>query len=202
MPCKVFNLAFLSGIKHHNKKEVTTVSKLLLPLFTISLAFCYSPHIHAYEPIDQSFCPPGYHPEGPSFAYDCVSNSTGEIEGRESSRTAREPDREVWEDRWGAIARGKAGGWGAVANFASERSAKEAALKQCQTTATTKTANCKISIIYYNQCVAYVWGASGGVSSSAVDVPTASKQAMAQCSKSSADCEVLYSDCSLPARIK
>ena len=42
-------------------------------------------YVQAYEPIDQSFCPPGYHPEGPSFAYDCVSNTTGEIEGQESN---------------------------------------------------------------------------------------------------------------------
>lgn len=178
------------------------MNRFLTIFLTTFLMFSNASYVQAYEPIDQSFCPPGYHPEGPSFAYDCVSNTTGEIEGSESSRPAREPDRAVWEDRWGAIARGKAGGWGAVTNMHNEKSAKQAALKQCETTASTKPADCKVSLTYYNQCAVYVWGSGGGISSSAVDVPTASKNALAQCGKSSKDCEVLYSDCSLPERIK
>lgn len=107
----------------------------------------------------------------------------------------------VWETRWGAIARGKAGGWGAVGDMLSERSAKKAALKQCKTTATTKRAGCKISITYYDQCAVYVWGSNGGISSSAVDVSTASARALQLCGKTSNDCEVLYSNCSYPRRL-
>ncbi len=106
-----------------------------------------------------------------------------------------------WEPRWGAIARGKAGGWGAVGDMLSERSAKQAALKQCESTASTSRAACKVSITYYNQCAVYVWGSSGGVSSSAVDITTASQQALALCNKTSSDCEILYSNCSYPKQL-
>ena len=106
-----------------------------------------------------------------------------------------------WETRWGAIARGKAGGWGAVSDMLSEKSAVNAALKQCKATATTKEANCKVSITYYNQCGVYVWGSSGGVASSAVDIPTASERALALCRETSSDCEVLYSNCNYGKQI-
>ena len=106
-----------------------------------------------------------------------------------------------WEPRWGAIARGTAGGWGAVGDMLSERSAKQAALKQCESTASTSRAACKVSITYYNQCAVYVWGSSGGVSSSAVDITTASQQALALCNKTSSDCEILYSNCSYPKQL-
>lgn len=107
-------------------------------------------------------------------------------------------DRVAWQTRWGAIARGKAGGWGAVGDMPNERSARKAALRQCETTASTERADCKVSIAYYDQCAVYVWGSAGGVASSAVDVPTATEQAMVLCRKSSDDCEVLYSNCSYP----
>lgn len=183
-------------------KRNNTVNKFLTISFSTFLMFSNLTELQAYEPIDQSFCPYGYHPEGPSFAYDCVSNSTGEIQRSESNRQEHEANRSVWEERWGAIARGKAGGWGAVVDMFSENSAKQASLKQCEATATIKPANCKVSLTYYNQCVAYAWGKKGGVSSSAVDMSTAKKQAMVECGKSSDDCEILYSDCSLPLRIK
>jgi hypothetical protein len=78
----------------------------------------------------------------------------------------------------------------------SKRSAEQAALKQCETTAGTSRAACKVSITYYNQCAFYVWGSSGGVSSSAVDITTASQQALELCNKTSSDCEILYNNCS------
>lgn len=119
-------------------------------------------------------------------------------DGSEDSSAEDNPDTNgpEWETRWGAIARGKAGGWGAVSDMLSEQSAAKAALSQCKSTADTKDAECKISITYYNQCAVYVWGSSGGVSSSAVDVATAGKQAMERCSETSSDCEILYSACS------
>jgi hypothetical protein len=123
------------------------------------------------------------------------------VGGEDSSGSAEaEPNAPVWETQWGAIARGNAGGWGAVGDMLSEKSAKKAALQQCESTASTKHAGCKVSITYYNQCVAYTWGSGGGVSSSAVDVPTATERALKLCSKSSSDCEVLYTNCSYPRR--
>ena len=110
-------------------------------------------------------------------------------------------DDPVWESRWGAIARGKAGGWGAVTDMVNEKSAAKAALKQCKATADTKSADCKISLTYYDQCVAYVWGSAGGVASAAVDLPTASEQGLKKCRETSSDCEILYSACSLPQRV-
>jgi hypothetical protein len=101
----------------------------------------------------------------------------------------------------GAIARGKAGGWGAVGDMLSEKSAAAAALKQCKATASTKVADCKVTITYYNQCVVYVWGSAGGVSSSAIDIPTANERAMARCRETSSDCELLYSNCSYGRQI-
>ena len=145
-------------------------------------------------------CPDGYFPIGGGSA----GWEGGAPMGPEPAH-GQEPDRQLdgpqWDTRWGAIARGKAGGWGAVSDMLTERSAQKAALKQCENTASTKRAGCKVAITYYNQCAVYVWGSAGGVSSSAIDVPTASERATALCKKSSNDCELLYSNCSYPRRI-
>ena len=122
-------------------------------------------------------------------------------DGSEAEDVDTVPAGPEWEDRWGAIARGKAGGWGAVGDMLSKRSAEQAALKQCESTASTSRAACKVSIAYYNQCAVYVWGSSGGVSSSAVDITTASQQALELCNKTSNDCEILYSNCSYPKQL-
>lgn len=97
----------------------------------------------------------------------------GTIQDQEAGRQDEGPQ---WDTRWRTIARSKAGGWGAVSDMLTERSAQKAALKQCERTASTKRAGCKIAITYYNQSAVYVWGSAGGVSSSAIDVPTASEQ--------------------------
>jgi hypothetical protein len=127
----------------------------------------------------------------------CASNG----EEVSSDYESVEPHGPEWDTRWGAIARGKAGGWGAVGDMLSEKSAAAAALKQCKATASTKVADCKVTITYYNQCVVYVWGSAGGVSSSAIDIPTANERAMARCRETSSDCELLYSNCSYGRQI-
>ena len=159
--------------------------------------------------IAQTFaCPSG---PGPGEVQVGMSGGSGGVapipvcasDGSEDSSGSNDTghDGPVWETRWGAIARGDGGGWGAVGDMLSERSAKKAALKQCEKTASMKRAGCKVSITYYNQCVAYSWGSRGGVSSSAIDVQTASDRALKLCGNSSNDCEVLYSNCSYPKQL-
>ncbi len=123
-------------------------------------------------------------------------------DGSEDSSDADSPPAgPEWESRWGAIARGKAGGWGAVTDMLSEKIAAKSALRQCKASANTKNAECKVWLTYFDQCAVYVWGTAGGISSSAVDEQTASERALALCRETSNDCEILYSACSLPKRI-
>lgn len=104
----------------------------------------------------------------------------------------------VWETRWGAIVtESKGGGFGAVNGFNSEGAATRLAFEQCQATATASKTKCTVRAVYHNQCAAYAWGAGVSVASHAIDVPTATKNALQLCGEDAGEaCKIYYSGCS------
>ena len=110
-----------------------------------------------------------------------------------------------WVDRWGAVAIGGDAGHPAIIglseNMASRGSAESTALTKCKSQRGGET--CSIKQSYANQCVALAWGNTGG-GGVAVGRNTneAQKKSLVLCSKNAPDCEVLYTDCSMPVRIQ
>lgn len=110
-----------------------------------------------------------------------------------------EPQGPMWETRWGAIAIGD-GGVGTASNVGSERQAKNEAVKQCKKAAGLQGSTCEV-LTYHNQCAAVAWGLTGYVIQTAADLSTASSLALERCSIKHDDCQIFYSDCSLPKQV-
>ena len=107
--------------------------------------------------------------------------------------------REVWVDRWGAIAFGRTSILGVSEGKVSKRDAEDAALEDCTAQGGR---NCKVDLSYYNQCAAVAWGASGSASVGAATVERASENSMKVCRQRTVDCQIFYSACSLAERVK
>ncbi|NOT87397.1 MAG: DUF4189 domain-containing protein [Lysobacter sp.] len=131
-------------------------------------------------------CPQGMHIEGFSCVYDTMAPEPG-----------AGPQ---WLDSWGAIADGN-GVFGTAQSMQTKRKAEKAALRACKENGGDRY--CKIAMVYRNQCVVYAM-------SEAYDVGIASSEAISQaesraleiCGKSSAECRVRYSACSLPVQVR
>ena len=143
-------------------------------------------------------CPDGYFPIGGGSAgwEGCAPMGSMAEEG-----VASQPREPQWATRWGAIAVGGGGGFGAAADMTSKRKAEKQAVAQCKATAADKSAKCTV-LAYYNQCAVYVWGSSGGGEIvSEVNISKASSVAMETCSKKASDCKIYYSNGSYAERI-
>ena len=56
---------------------------------------------------------------------------------------------------------------------------------------------CEVQISYRNQCAAYAWGAGRSVASHAIDIPTATEDALKSCGATAGTtCKIYYSGCS------
>jgi hypothetical protein len=140
------------------------------------------------------FCPPGTidHNNGRAPAIVCSP-----IPGYGQQR-APQPLPQQWERRWGAIATG--GALGVAADKLSEQEAKKTAMSNCVVNGGTY---CKIDAVYDNQCAVIVLGANGYNTPNAATVEKATELGMKTCRDAgSPDCRVVYSDCSLPVRIR
>ena len=140
-------------------------------------------------------CPDGFFPIGGGSAGWEGCAPMGPAEEGEPSQP-REPQ---WATRWGAIAVGGGGGFGAAVDMTSKRKAVKQAIAQCKATAADKNADCTV-MPYYNQCAAYAWGSSGGEIAGAVNISQAASLSMERCGKRSSDCKVYYSSCSYAQR--
>lgn len=143
-------------------------------------------------------CPPGMFETGSRDYLACApipGYGQGDSDTREDSQP---PIPTEWEERWGAIAtESKGGGFGAVNGFKSELAATQAAVQQCRTTATISQTKCEVQISYRNQCAAYAWGAGRSVASHAIDIPTATEDALKSCGATAGTtCKIYYSGCS------
>jgi len=142
-------------------------------------------------------CPPGMFETGSRDYIGCAPIPGYGQQGDSDSDPPPTPM--VWERRWRAIAREVGGGSLAGVNgFKSETAAKQAAITQCQATATVSKAACKVTLPYYNQCAAFAWGPGWGGAVSAADLPKAKEEALKDCnSKTGTACEIFYTGCSL-----
>ena len=145
-------------------------------------------------------CPPGMFDTGATDYLSCAPiPGYNQGNGDSTSAPPRPLKPTVWATRWGAISAemGGGGGFGAVNGFSSEAAANQAALEQCQATASISKTECKVLRAYHNQCGAYAWGGGRFTASSAVDIPTVEARALKSCSTASGtECKIYYSGCS------
>jgi len=164
------------------------------------------------------FCPEGYRPEGPSFAYDCVSNSTGEVLGSgggsdaSSGRAPLPPSiKGHLEPVWGALV------WdpkmliadyknslyfGVTMAHKTKQEAIDAAMSQCENDGGK---SCKVQATITKACLGLagakgklVWATQQFNGDVMATSARAGANALAKCEKLGYEkCEVIYSDCSI-----
>ncbi|RMH87427.1 DUF4189 domain-containing protein [Lysobacter pythonis] len=104
---------------------------------------------------------------------------------------------EVWEDRFGAIAVDYAAErMATVEGERSERSAKNKALSKCGTN------RCKVVSSVRNGCQVSAYGGGGVAYGAGLSLEGAVKDGMLKCQLDGSVCEITYSGCSLPVRVK
>ncbi|PSD28765.1 DUF4189 domain-containing protein [Stenotrophomonas maltophilia] len=145
-------------------------------------------------------CPPGSYPIGGQGVQGCAP-IPGAVGGT-ASPSAPAPAQPLgeWLTRWGAVAESPTSNLvGTAANESSERRAVDVAIKKC---AAEGAKDCKSSVTYYNQCVAFAVPSSGkgqGSLDTAVDAETVAGNAIGHCRDTGGGkCAVVYSECSLP----
>jgi len=145
-------------------------------------------------------CPSGFYPIGGQGVSGCAP-IPGAVAGT-ASPSAPAPAQPLgeWLTRWGAVAESPTSNLvGTAANESSERCAVDVAIKKC---AAEGAKDCKSSVTYYNQCVAFAVPSSGkgqGSLDTAVDAETVAGNAIGHCRDTGGgNCAVVYSEFSLP----
>lgn len=135
--------------------------------------------------IAQTACPAGVAPGSPQCGPD---SGTSRAEPAPPRMTGE------WIKTWGAFAGSDSTGEaGTSANKLSESEAKAAALRQC---ALSGAKDCKIDLVYRNQCAAIATTPNRSYFQSAPTEQEAVEMAMKSCVKgNSGECKVLYSEC-------
>ncbi|QCW25630.1 DUF4189 domain-containing protein [Lysobacter enzymogenes] len=111
--------------------------------------------------------------------------------------------REIWEDRWGAIALNHSNisaGFGSSSGLRRKKQAESAALKDCRSKGIEQ---CQVRFTYYSQCAVIVWGDRTSNITGAPSIEHAREIGMKKCEQTQdTNCEVLFSQCSYPERIQ
>jgi len=142
-------------------------------------------------------CPPGYVPwQGIGVTGCAPTGSAGESGG---ALQPADPGPQ-WQTRWGAIAIGSGGGFGAAADLVSKRQAEKSAMKQCKARAKSAK-SCRV-FSYYNQCAVVAWGATNYTVQGAANIDRATQLAMSDCSKRTSDCQIFYTNCNYPQPVR
>ena len=111
-----------------------------------------------------------------------------------------EPAEPRWAERYGAIATdGGNGLLGTASGMASQRKAEAAALTDCRKSTVN---NCAVILTYANQCAVLVVSEDSHLAKAGATVVDARRRAMAECSREGIQCQVVYSECSLPERVE
>jgi len=165
-------------------------------IFFILSAFITFPHVVWAE----GRCPPGQYPVGGPGVLGCAPiPGYGAQQGRRAPVPAGE-----WLKTWGAIAGSLTTDLiGVSTGERSKIEAEKVALDQCRSEGDL---NCKVTLVYHNQCVAIAIPSSGkGVSyiASAPSKPEAESDSIALCSDTGGgQCVKFYSACSEPIFIR
>jgi hypothetical protein len=105
-----------------------------------------------------------------------------------------------YETRWGAIAVDmNVKTYGGIEGLDSKRSAKKAAINECKK---YNGKNCKILIVYYNQCGVLASGDTYSITARGPDIYETAERAVNACSKQSQNCKPYYGGCSYPERVR
>ena len=147
-------------------------------------------------------CPSGYYPIGGQGVQGCAPIPGASSGGAPAQAGVPQPPRPSgeWLTRWGAVVQSPTSDLiGTSANKTSEAAAETEARRICESEGAR---DCKTSLTYYNQCVAFSVPNSGkgrGSVNTAVDLATAKKNALASCSDTSgARCAISHTECSEP----
>jgi hypothetical protein len=106
----------------------------------------------------------------------------------------------VWADQWGAIALDQASGQaGTVTGYDTKREAVTSAMNDC---AKNGAANCKVQLVFYNQCAAVAFGDGVAHMFGNPTQDGAEREAMSACKASGSACKIVYTGCSLAKRVR
>ena len=143
-------------------------------------------------------CPPGTVPQQGTGWQGCAP-----VPGTGPSTPSYSAPREIWEDRWGAIAvddSNIAAGIGSATGMKRKSQAERAALKSCKSKGIPQ---CKVKLAYYSQCAALVWGDQSSSINSAPTKEQAIQIGMDRCTQAKdTNCEVYFSDCSYAEQVR
>jgi hypothetical protein len=106
-----------------------------------------------------------------------------------------------WEDRWGAVVLDSNNGRaGTIEGKPSKSTAVASAMELCAQNGGT---NCELQFTFYNQCAAIAQGIGGGKLkwSTSPDKAEADARALQRCGGKDA-CQIVYSQCSMPTRVR
>lgn len=142
-------------------------------------------------------CPAGMIPANGTNINSCVPIPQGYYRQSEALRVDASP---VWVNQWLAIASDSTNGAvGTAIDVQDKIAAEDQALRKCKGKGGIK---CKVDVSFRNGCAALVAGDEGYNVQGAATLERATSHAMEICTKSTTNCYVYYSACSLPRRIQ
>lgn len=159
-------------------------------LITVLFIACFGSAQGQFAP-PAGGCPPGMHLQG----FSCVYNQA-------PRPGPAPPPAQQWVTRWGAIAIGSTasgGGFGTSIGISSKNQVEEVAVEKCKSTGGGEA--CK-AFSYRDQCAVVAWGTKNYTIQSAESIEVASELALGDCSAKTTDCQLFYSGCSLPVRVR
>ncbi|PPT44582.1 MULTISPECIES: DUF4189 domain-containing protein [Xanthomonas] len=135
----------------------------------------------------QTACPVGAAPGSPQCGPDSGTSR--------AAPTPPQPTGE-WIKTWGAIANSSNGEAGSAVGKFSQEEAEQAALRQC---AIEGASDCKVKLVYKNQCSALIASDSQSFFQASPTESRAVELAKENCEKTGASsCKVIYSECTKP----
>lgn len=145
-------------------------------------------------------CPPGFYPIGGQGVQGCAPIPGASSGSAAAPVDARPMPTGEWLTTWGAVAESPTSNLvGTSANKRSKELAESEAIRKC---AAEGSRDCRTTVSYYNQCVAFSAPSSGkgrGSVNTAVDMDTVKARALRSCKDvGGGSCIIAYSECSNP----
>lgn len=145
-------------------------------------------------------CPDGFVPN-PTWAQGQQQCIPGSANTNYDAGSYSTPGASRWKSKWGSIALDAVSGMTGVAGSRpSRKKAEKDSIDMCRKKGGK---DCRVQISYANQCGVIAWGNQRTATANAPTVEEASSQALAICKEAAGtECEIFFSDCSLPERIQ
>lgn len=141
-------------------------------------------------------CPAGYTPINNGQNWTCIPGGNDAPAQQQPQQSLPPQPSGYWEKTWGAIAGDSPNGiLGMVVGASSETQARSMAISDCEAKGGK---NCKVHLVYHNQCAAFVTGDNGYSATGAASIDEAVEISMDDCQNSDSGCRVYYSACTDP----